>query len=147
MEQQLPLEKEMRDLFAKFPAFPDSLVEILVTLAPWGALLGAIFGIMGFLSLVGVGSFVSVASVGIGAYGSLWQMWVSIIGLGIAAVIYLLAFSPLRARKKRGWDLMYYAFLLSMAINVITFNIFALIIGFLLGGWILFQVRPKYVLF
>lgn len=145
MEQQLPLEKEMRDLFAKFPAFPDSLVEILVTLAPWGALLGAIFGIMGFLSLVGVGSFVSVASVGIGAYGSLWKMWVSIIGLGIAAVIYLLAFSPLRARKKRGWDLMYYAFLLSMAINIITFNIFALIIGFLLGGWILFQVRPKYV--
>lgn len=145
MEQQLPLEKEMRDLFAKFPAFPDSLVELLVTLAPWGALLGAIFGILGFLSLVGVGSFVSVASVGMGAYGSLWKMWVSIIGLGIAAVIYLLAFSPLRARKKRGWDLMYYAFLLNMAINVITFNIFALIIGFLIGGWILFQVRPKYV--
>lgn len=145
MEQQLPLEKELRDLFAKFPAFPDSLVELLVTLAPWGALLGAIFGILGFLSLVGVGSFVSVASVGMGAYGSLWKMWVSIIGLGIAAVIYLLAFSPLRARKKRGWDLMYYAFLLNMAINAITFNIFGLIIGFLIGGWILFQVRPKYV--
>ena len=30
MEQQLPLEKEMRDLFAKFPAFPDlSLIHIL----------------------------------------------------------------------------------------------------------------------
>lgn len=145
MEQQLPLEKELRDLFAKFPAFPDSLVELLVTLAPWGALLGAFFGILGFLGLVGLGSFVSVASVGVGAYGSLWQMWVSIIGLGIAAIIYLLAFSPLRARKKRGWDLMYYAFLLNMAINVITFSIFALIIGFLIGGWILFQVRPKYV--
>ena len=145
MEQQLPLEKELRDLFAKFPPFPDSLVELLVTLAPWGALLGAIFGILGFLSLVGVGSFVSIASVGVGAYGSLWKMWVNIIGLGIAAVIYLLAFSPLRARKKRGWDLMYYAFLLNMAISLITFNIFALIIGFLIGGWILFQVRPKYV--
>ncbi|GHB78381.1 hypothetical protein [Persicitalea jodogahamensis] len=145
MEKELPLEKEMRDLFAKFPAFPDSLVEILVTVAPWGALIGAIFGILGFLGLVGVGSFVSVASIGVGAYGSTWKMWVSIIGLGIVAVIYLLAFSPLRARSKRGWDLMYYAFLLNLAINLITFSFFSLILSFIIGGWILFQVRPKYV--
>jgi hypothetical protein len=145
MEQQLPLEKEMRDIFAKFPAFPESLVDLLVTIAPWVAIIGAIFGILGFLSLVGIGSFVSVASIGVGAYGSTWKMWVSILGLGIAAVIYLLAFSPLRAQKKRGWDLMYYAFLLNLFINLITFSIFALIIGFLIGGWILFQVRPKYV--
>ncbi|MPR36114.1 hypothetical protein [Salmonirosea aquatica] len=145
MEQQLPLEKELRDVFANFPAFPESLIELLVTIAPWGALIGAIFGILGFLSLVGIGSFVSVASIGMGAYGSTWKMWVSILGLGIASVIYLLAFSPLRARRKRGWDLMYYAFLLNLVINAITFSIFGLIISFLIGGWILFQVRPKYI--
>ncbi len=145
MEQQLPLEKEIRDIFAKFPAFPESLVELLVTIAPWGALIGAIFGILGFLSLVGLGSFVSVLSIGVGAYGSTWKMWVNIIGVGIAAVLYILAFSPLRTRSKRGWDLMYYAFLLNLAISAITFQFFGLIIGFLLGGWILFQVRPKYV--
>ncbi len=144
MEQQLPLEKEMRDLFAKFPAFPESLIDLLVTIAPWGALIGAIFGILGFLGLVGVGSFVSVASVGIGAYGSTWKMWVNILGLGIMAVIYLLAFTPLRTQKKRGWDLMYYAFLLNLVINLITFSFFGLILSFLIGGWILFQVRPKY---
>ena len=145
MNQQLPLEKEMRDVFAKFPAFPESLVELLVTIAPWLAIIGAILGILGFLSLVGVGSFVSVASIGVGAYGSTWQMWVSILGLGIAAVIYLLAFTPLRARRQRGWELLYYAFLLNLFINLITFSIFSLIIGFLIGGWILFQMRPKYV--
>lgn len=143
MEQQLPLEKELRDLFAKFPAFPESLIDILVTIAPWLAVIGGILGLLGLLSLLGLDA-AFVGTLGVGAYGSSWRFYVSIIGGAIAAVLYIMAFTPLRAQKKRGWDLMYYAFLLNMAINLITFSIFALIISFLIGGWILFQVRPKY---
>lgn len=144
MEQQLPLEKELRDLFAKFPAFPDSVVELLVTLAPWLALIGAFFGLMAFLGLVGLGSFATALSIGTASYGSVWQMWIGIIGVGIAAVIYILAFTSLRQRKIKGWNLMYYAFLLNLLISLLTFNIVGLILSFLIGGWILFQVRPKY---
>lgn len=144
MEQQLPLEKELRDLFAKFPAFPESLVDILVTLAPWLTLLGAILGIIGLLSLLGLGA-AYVGAIGINAYGSSWQFYLGIIGGAIAAVLYLMAFTPLRAQKKKGWDLLYYAFLLNLVITLLQFHIVSLIIGFLIGGWILFQVRPKYV--
>ncbi|WP_373511685.1 hypothetical protein [Persicitalea sp.] len=144
MEQQLPLEKELRDLFAKFPAFPESLVDILVTLAPWLTLLGAILGIIGLLSLLGLGA-AFVGAIGVNAYGSSWKFYLGIIGGAIAAVLYLMAFSPLRANKKKGWDLLYYAFLLNMIIALLQFNILGLIIGFLIGGWILFQIRPKYV--
>ncbi len=144
MEQQLPLEKEVGNVFAKFPPFPEGLTDFLVMLAPWGALIGAIFGILGFLTLVGVGSFVSVLSIGIASYGSTWQMWVSIIGLGIAAVMYLLAFQPLRNKSMRGWNMLYYAFLVNLAVNVLTFSLFGLIITFLIGGWVLFQIRPRY---
>ena len=79
------------------------------------------------------------------AYGSSWQYYLGIIGGAIAAVLYLMAFTPLRNRRKKGWDLLYYAFLLNMVIALLQFNILGLIIGFLIGGWILFQVRPKYV--
>jgi hypothetical protein len=143
MEQQLPLEKELRDLFAKFPAFPESLIDILVTLAPWLAVIGGILGLLGLLSLLGLDA-AFVGTLGVSAYGSSWRFYISIIGGALAAVLYIMAFTPLRAQKKRGWNLMYYAFLLNMAINLITFSIFGLIIGFLIGGWVLFQVRPKY---
>ena len=143
MEQQLPLEKELRDLFAKFPAFPDSLIDILVTLAPWLAILGGILGLLGLLSLLGLDA-AFVGALGIGAYGSSWRFYVSIIGGALAAVLYIMAFTPLRTQKKRGWDLMYYAFLLNLLISLLTFNIVGLILSFLIGGWILFQIRPKY---
>lgn len=144
MEQQLPLEKEMRDLFAKFPAFPESLIDILVTLAPWLTLLGAILGIVGMLSLLGLGA-AYVGAIGVTAYGSTWQFYLGIIGGAIAAVLYLMAFTPLRKQQKKGWDLLYYAFLLNLLITLLQFHIVSLILGFLIGGWILFQVRPKYV--
>lgn len=144
MEKQLPLEKEMRDLFAKFPAFPDSLIDILVTLAPWLVLLGALLGILGVLGLLGLGA-AYVGAIGISAYGSSWQFYLGIIGGAISAILYLMAFTPLRTQKKRGWDLLYYAFLVNLMIYLVTINIFGLIISFLIGGWVLFQIRPKYV--
>ncbi len=144
MAQQLPLEKEMRDLFAKFPEFPDSLREILVKIAPWAVAIYAFLALLGLLAAVGLGSILNLGSLGIYSYGSTWQYWISIIGGGLMAFIYIMAFTPLRARKIRGWNLMYYAFLLSLIIYALTFQIFSLIIGFLIGGWILFQVRPKY---
>ncbi len=144
MEQDLPLEKEVRNVFAKFPPFPEGLTEFLVTIIPWAGLVLALFGILGFLTLVGVGSFITVASIGVDSYGSVWQMWIGIIGLGLAAVLYLLAFQPLRARSIKGWNLLYYAFLVNLAVNALTFQFFGLIISFLIGGWVLYQIRPKY---
>lgn len=134
----------MRDLFAKFPAFPESLIDILVTIAPWLAVIGGILGLLGLLSLLGLDA-AFVGTLGVGAYGSSWRFYVSIIGGAIAAVLYVMAFTPLRAQKKRGWDLMYYAFLVNLLLYLVTFQIFALIISFLIGGWILFQIRPKYI--
>ena len=143
MAQQLPLEKEMSDLFAKFPAFPQSLIDILVMIAPWLAVIGGILGLLGLLSLLGLDA-AFVGALGVGSYGSSWRFYISIIGGAIAAVLYIMAFTPLRAQKKRGWDLLYYAFLLNLIIYLITFQILGLIISFLIGGWILFQIRPKY---
>lgn len=143
MEPALPLEKEMQHLFAKFPPFPSELINLLVKVAPWLCLLGGVFGLLGLLTLAKVEG-VYAGYIGVAAYGSSWQYYVSIFGGAVAAVIYLLAFSPLRVQKKRGWDLLYYGFLLSLALQLVTLHLVSAIIGFLLGGWILFQVRPRY---
>ncbi len=145
MNESLPLEKELAGIFKdKLPAFPEEIKELLVKIAPWLALIGVIFGALGFLAAVGVGSFISVGSIGVGAYGSLWAYWISIIALGVVTVIYILAFSPLRARQRKGWALLYYALLVNLLSSLLTFSIIGLLIGGFLGFWILFQIREKY---
>jgi hypothetical protein len=118
--------------------------EILVKIAPWLALVMAFFGVMAFMGLVGLGSLATIGGVATASYGSVWQMWVSIIALGIMALIYVFAFNPLRNRQKKGWEYMYYAQLISVASSAISLNIFGAIVGFVVGFWILFQVREKY---
>lgn len=144
MEQPLPLEKEIRGIFANFPAFPDNVKELLVQIAPWGALIIAVFGGMAFLSLIGLGSLITAMSVGTNSYGSPWQMWVSIGALVLMAVIAILAFSPLRSRQLKGWNYLYYIELVSVVSSIISFSFVSAIIGFLIGFWVLFQTKEKY---
>ncbi len=146
MNETLPLEKELAPIFLeKLPAFPDEVKEVVVKIAPWLTLIGAIFGAFGVLAAIGLGGFLSVASIGVAAYGSLWQYWVSIIGLGIVVALYAMAFSPLRARQRRGWNFLYYALLVNLVVWLVTFSLVSLVIGGFLGFWILFQVREKFV--
>ena len=143
MESNLPLEKEMQNFFTKFPPLPPELISLLVKVAPFLALLGGVLGALGLLSLGKMEGDYGRA-IGAAAYGSTWQYYVSIAGGAVSAVIYLLAFAPLRAQKKRGWDLMYYAFLITLVLHLVTLSFLSLAVGFLLGGWILFGVKPHY---
>ena len=143
--QALPLEKELEPIFTeKLPAFPDNVKDILVQVAPWLALLSAILGGLSFLTLIGLGSFVSAVSIGVGAYGSTWQMWVSILALGAMAILGAMAFRPLQNKEKKGWNLMYWSTLISVASNILSFSFVAAIIGGFIGFWILFQLKSKY---
>lgn len=145
MNQSLPLEKELAPIFLeKLPAFPDEIKEVLAKIAPWLVLIGIIFGGLGVLAAIGLGGFISVASIGTAAYGSLWQYWIGIAGTGVVVVLYLMAFGPLRNRQRRGWDLLYYALLVNLIVWLISFSIISLLIGGFLGFWSLFQVREKY---
>jgi len=144
MEQPLPLENEIGGIFKNFPAFPDNVKEILVQIVPWCALIIAVLGGFAFLGLIGVGSAVSAAGIGIDSYGSAWQMWVNIIALGVMAIMAVLAFSPLRNRQKKGWNFLYYIELVSVVSSIISLSIVSGIIGFLIGFWVLFQIKEKY---
>ena len=143
-EQPLPLEKEIGGIFANFPAFPDNVKELLVQIAPWGALIIAVLGGLSVLSLIGLGSLLTATSVGVDAYGSTWQMWISILALGLMAILAVLAFSPLRNRQRKGWNYLYYIELVSIVSSIVTLSFFSAIIGFLIGFWVLFQTREKY---
>jgi hypothetical protein len=151
MEQNLPLEKEIADFFAKFPPFPDNVKEILVKIAPYLCMLGVFLGGIALLAVLGVG--VGISAIGAAAYGSMGIYWISMGILAIMVVLEALAISPLMKRQKKGWNNLYYVFLLSLVNGVVGFlgvgsivgNLFSLVISFVIGGWILFQTREKYI--
>lgn len=151
MEQNLPLEKEIADIFAKFPPFPDNVKEILVKIAPYLCILGVVFGGLALLAVVGVG--VGVSAIGAAAYGGMGVYWVSMAILAIMVILEALAISPLMKRQKKGWNNLYYVFLLSLVNGVVGMfgyggmvsGVISIALTFGIGGWILFQTREKYI--
>jgi len=145
MGPRLILENELEPIFlGKFPPFPDDVKEFLVKYGPYFILVAAVFMLFGLLAAFGIGT----AAIGIGvvAYGSGFMMYIALLIATIIAIIYLMAFSPLRARKKAGWNLMYYALILSLLSSLIQLAFLSVIVGGVLGFWVLFQIRDKYIL-
>lgn len=143
MESKLPLEKELEPIFLqKFPPFSESVKEFLVQYGPYIILVLSVIGVLGLLTALGVGGAIfgaGGASIGIG-----FNFYLGI-ALGIITlVLYLMAFSPLKARKRAGWNLLYYALLIGLVSNLIQLSIFGFIVGGLIGFWVLFQIREKY---
>ncbi len=142
------LEKQLRVYFKdKAPALPDSAKELIVE---WLWLLIVI-------SLVGMGFSVLmmlVALFGVGAMMPMRMIWgggwlwlgsgIMLIGMVITAMILWRALPLVKARKKEGWELLYYALLVSLVVDVLSFNIGGLIIGGLIGFYLLFQIQELY---
>lgn len=144
MQSNLPLEKELEPIFlGKFPPFSESVKEFLVHYGPYFILVLSIIGILGLVTAFGIGG----AALGLGAVsvGIGFNFYLSI-ALGIITLImYVMAFSPLRARKRQGWNLLYYALLIGLVSNLIQLSILGALISGVIGFWVLFQIREKYI--
>lgn len=144
MESKLILEKELEPVFLqKFPPFSESVKEFLVQYGPYFILVISILGVIGILTALGVGS----AAIGLGAVsaGLGLTFYVGIAMGAVTLIMYLMAFTPLRARKKAGWNLLYYALLIGLVSSLVQLNILAAVLGGVIGFWVLFQIREKYI--
>lgn len=80
-------------------------------------------------------------------------VWLAIAVLAVEGVIYILAFSPTKERKKSGWDLLFLALLVNVVYGlVVTFtdyggpsNLISTLISTVIGLYFLFQIREAYV--
>ena len=143
MENNLPLEKEIGGIFTNFPAFPDNIKEILVKIAPYGAILAAVFGVIGLLTVFGLGSIAAgIGALNYGGSGVLY--YISMAVLAVMVFLYATAIKPLMNREKKGWDNLYYVEILSLITNLLSFSIVGFILSFVIGFWVLFQVKDKY---
>lgn len=142
------LEQWLASIFAKAPHLPEGGRQTLVKIAPWLALIFGILGLLGLLSSGMLSSMFAFSFMG----GSVMQVSVvvSLLAGFLASLLELFAFKPLSARKKKGWNYLFYATVL-MAITAIINAVVGYsgapgnIIGLLIGFWLLFEIRKYYL--
>jgi hypothetical protein len=139
--------KPLEDAYTKVPALPANIKDLLVTIAPW---LSLIFGVLMVLTGVGgLGLFTALSPFtamygGVGYSAFLVVSSVVIIAQG---VIMLLAFSPLKKRVLRGWNLLFWSEVLAIVSSVVTLrvgSVVSAIIGAIIAFYFLFQMKSYY---
>ena len=145
------------------PALPDGGKKFIVNWAPLASL------VLGALSLLGAWSMWHWASVvdnglkgicnaysvsGCGSYVTsryTFWLWLGLAVLAVEGVLYLMAYSGLRDRKKAGWNYLFYGALLSLGYVVVSFfadyvagGMLGSLVGSVIGFYLLFQVRSAY---
>lgn len=154
------LEAYLEEMFVKkVPALPDGVKKFVVEYIPYLSLFG---GLISFLSAYWLWQWAHAVNYLTVHYGipatttsrmSIW-VWLSVGVSIVQGIIYFRAYSPLKNRKKAGWNLLFYASLLYIAyalvgIFITSYGGFSNFIGSLIGTaislYFLFQIREKYL--
>ncbi len=132
-------------LVKKAPVLPKSIKELLVSLAPWLELVGAIFSLRAISALFGFNAMMYGTPYGgymMGRAG--YGFSLSTIFLLASMVLMILAIPGLFKRTKMGWNYVFYSVLVNAVYSLVTFNFFGLIVSSLISLYLLFQVKSYY---
>lgn len=156
IKQLNPLLKVLDENYAKAPALPKKWTDLIVNFAPWlallGGILGLLFGVMGLLaSLSLLGLVAAVAPLGV--YGATYgpqYIFAAVVGALIllaTGVLSFLAYPSLKARKEKGWNLMFYILVLGVISSIATLNVFSVVMALISAAieyYFLYQVKAYY---
>lgn len=134
------LEPEMESLFTETIKFkiPERTRETFVKYMPYI-----------IIALVLISAFALIFST-IAIFVSMFFessiLWILSFLASIAAIVYKVkSYNPLKGLKRLGWQALYTSFLLGIAANLLLANFSGALIGFLLEGYFLFQMREYYL--
>ena len=132
-------------LVKKAPALPKNIKEILVKLAPWGAIVGVVFSLPAILAIFGLSAMMS--TIPYAAYGMMRASG----GFSLAALFLVatgvfeaLAIPGLMKRKMAGWNFLYYAVWVGAVSSLLNYDIVGRVVSVLISLYLLFQVKSYY---
>lgn len=164
MEAIEKLEKQILDWIKGVPHLPESARKWLGTNIWWIALVGGIIsGIAVLVSFIGLLGIVSlVGTVGATYYAAAtfttWSIVTGLVSLAfgvLQTIILIVAVKPLQDKQKKGWVLLFAAWLVGILATVITailtLNPIAIIFNLLFGaiwvaisGYFLFEIHGQF---
>lgn len=160
------VEKRLNEVFvAKAPALPDNAKKWIVEYLPWINVILGLFALWAVYTLWHWARWTSewadYANSLTAIYGGTpistnrwtFTVWLSLAVLLVQALVYILAFPALKARKKTGWNLLFYAALLNIVYGLIVMfseygnlgSLIGSVIGTGIGLYFLFQIRSVYL--
>lgn len=125
------------------PALPDNIKEFIVKVGPYITLVMMVMLLPVIVAGLGLGAIVTPLSF-LGGVGTGFGFILSMVFAFGGLILNLMALPGLFKREKRSWKLIYYATLLSLVDDLITFRLGGLIISTLVSFYFLFQVKGKY---
>ncbi len=141
------LFKTLDQNYAKLPALPKGVNEFIVTVAPWFALIFGVLAIFAALGAFGILTALAPVAAVAGAGQYAFTGLLAAVVLLAQGAIELWAFPYLKARKVKGWNLMFYGLLLGVLSSVVTLSIGSVVgslVGALIGYYFLYQVKSYY---
>lgn len=153
------IESKLDELLVKKAPYqlPEGFKKGLVSALPWIAILGGVLTLLAFLGALQViwavstlGTLAGLSGLVISNYGVL--IWLSVLILVVECVLFFMAFGPLKARKKNGWNMLFWLSLITAG-SAVVYLVFGLnigqflfsLVGALISLYLLFQVRSFYV--
>jgi len=160
METVHKLESTFAKWYEKAPHLPKGGRDWIADNIWWIVLIGVIIGAMGIVGILAAlllgTALLGVAGgvFGIAAGSAITLAILTSFAFTIAIIIlHALAIQPLRAKQKRGWELVFVTMLLDIAMTILNLlfgghfsNFLQGLIGVAIGGYLLFEIRSHFVL-
>lgn len=137
------LENWLGEILGNLPNLPLIWRENIAKYGPWATLIILLLALPGVLAVFGLSTYVfSVASRAGYYHRSGFDIFILI--LVIASLIFeALALPGLFKRLKQGWVFIFYASLIAIVSNVLSFN-FGSLLGSAISLYIIFQIKSQY---
>lgn len=159
-----PIENALAPLFKQLPPLPVSAKRALAQYWPIIALVLGVIQLVAVMSLWRLGhaasniaSYANQLSISVGGAPVTPDLgffyWVGMAVLFLDGVLLLMAYAPLKARLKRGWDLLFLASLVNVLYGLLLMfdayyggfmNFLSSLVGSAIGWYFLFQIRDMY---
>ena len=141
------LESKLVSVFSNAPHLPENWQNFIVKYIP---ILSLIFGLLGVIGLLGSGAMGTLLSpfvvLGRGFFGILLLLTL-VISL-VTAILAILAYKPLKHKKKIGWDYLFYALVISAASTLLSvismYGGFGSLIMIIISSYVIFEIRERY---
>ena len=133
----------LEDWFKKAPALPTDFKEGVVRVAPVLVLIFGIIGVVFGIAGTGFLAFLTPLALllGVNGYGG---GIIAGLTLLITSALLLASYKGVKSRKLSGWTLLFWSVVVNIVGSVISYSLGGAILGFLVGFYLLFQIKSYY---
>jgi hypothetical protein len=150
----------MAEWFKQAPHLPENARKWIVENAWWITAIGVVVAALFVFSLIPI---LTGASMLLSTYGALYapyvdtgrvvlNAWISLAFFAVVIYLEAMAIMPLKEKRRRGWDFLFLAMLVSVVSSIVAFvvtldasHLVTAVLGAVIGGYFLFEVRGMFV--